>query len=326
MKRRYFALLLSLFILIFTALNIKAQKKPGLTFAESEIILKTVTGDISGTLTIPDKIRKSPVVLIIAGSGPTDRDCNSPLGIKTNAYKMLAESFAVKGISTLRYDKRGIAKSKSAATSETELRFETYINDAIGWINLLYKDKRFSRIIVLGHSEGSLIGMVAAEQSEISGFISVAGAGSPADTILRQQLKKQLPPQLLTESDNILDSLRNGKTVSKINPVLFSLYRPSVQPYMISWIKYDPAAEIKKLRIPVLIVQGTTDIQVSVDDAMLLSAAKPDAKLLIIENMNHILKEAEADRQKNIATYNNPELPLKQGLGDEIISFIRNAK
>ncbi len=312
--------------LILTPYKLSAQGTDGPLFTESEIALKTSTGDISGTLTVPVKPKKSPVVLIIAGSGPTDRDCNSPLGIKTNAYKMLAESFAENGISTLRFDKRGIAKSKPAATSESELRFETYINDAVGWISMLKKDKRFSEIIVLGHSEGSLIGIIAAEKTGISKLISLAGVGSPADTILRRQLKGQLPPQLMAESNNILDSLRSGKTVSKVNPVLISLYRPSVQPYLISWIQYDPASEINKLKIPVLIVQGTTDIQVSVDDARQLSAAKPDAKLLILDNMNHILKEAEADRQKNIATYNQPELPLKQGLVKELVSFIKNNK
>jgi pimeloyl-ACP methyl ester carboxylesterase len=306
--------------------QLAAQSKAGAHFTESETVLKTSTGDISGTLTVPQKARKSPVVLIIAGSGPTDRDCNSPMGIKSNAYKMLAESFAENGISTLRFDKRGIAKSKAGALNESGLRFETYISDAVGWINMLHKDKRFSKIFVLGHSEGSLIGIVAAEQTAVSGFISVAGAGSPADTILRGQLKKVLPPQLIDESNKILDTLRNGKTVSRVNPVLLSLFRPSVQPYMISWIKYDPAIEIKKLKIPVLIVQGTTDIQVSVDDARLLKAAKPDAKLLLIDNMNHILKESEADRQKNIATYSNPELPLKKGLVEELVSFIKSKK
>jgi fermentation-respiration switch protein FrsA (DUF1100 family) len=130
----------------------------------------------------------------------------------------------------------------------------------------------------------------------------------------------------MDESNKILDSLRSGKTVSKVNPVLLSLYRPSVQPYLISWIKYDPAVEIRKLMIPVMIVQGTTDIQTSLEDAKLLSAAKPDAKLMIIENMNHILKESEADRQKNIATYSNPELPLKQGLVEALTSFILRKK
>lgn len=318
--------ILTVLLTVLIPSKLAAQDKTEVHFNESEIVLKTSTGDIYGTLTLPDKPKKSPVVLIIAGSGPTDRDGNSSVGIKPNTYKMLADSFAGYGISTLRYDKRAIAKSRAASTSESDLRFETYINDAIGWVNLLHKDKRFSKIIVLGHSEGSLIGVVTAEHSAVSKFISIAGAGSPIDTIVRKQLKNQLPEPLFQESNKILDTLRMGKTVKKINPVLASLYRPSVQPYLISWIKYDPAVEIKKLKIPVLIVQGTTDIQVSVDDARLLSAAKPNAKLLIIDNMNHILKEAEADRQKNIETYTKPELPLKQGLVEDLVSFIKNKK
>jgi len=237
---------------------------------------------------------------------------------------MLASNFAKNGISTLRFDKRGVAESKGALKSESELRFETYVGDVVDWISLLKSDKRFSKIIIAGHSEGSLIGMIAAENSKVDAFISIAGAGRSADKIMQEQTKKILPPQLKIESDRIIDSLRKGKTVSDINPGLAMLYRPGVQPYMISWIKYDPAAEIKKLDIPVLIIQGTTDLQVSVDDAKLLARAKPDARLLIIDNMNHIMKESEADYQKNMATSRNPNLPLKAGLADEIVTFIKS--
>jgi fermentation-respiration switch protein FrsA (DUF1100 family) len=130
----------------------------------------------------------------------------------------------------------------------------------------------------------------------------------------------------MEESDRIIDSLKAGKTVSKVNLMLMSLYRPSVQPYLISWFRYDPAAEIKKLKIPVMIIQGTTDIQVSVEDAKNLSSAKPDARLLIIDNMNHIMKESVSDRQKNLATYTDPELPLKAGLLEGIVAFIKSRK
>jgi alpha-beta hydrolase superfamily lysophospholipase len=316
---------LSLICLIVTPVN--AQEKSGPAFTESEIVLKPVSGgEISGTLTVPGKSKKTPLVIIIAGSGPTDRDCNSPMGVKSNAYKMLAKGFADNGISTLRFDKRGIAKSKAALPSESDIRFDTYINDVVDWVDFLKQDKRFSKIILLGHSEGSLIGMIAAQKAGVSKYISVAGVGSPADKILQEQLKNQLPQQLMDESNKIIDSLKAGKTVSKVNLMLLSLYRPSVQPYMISWFRYDPAVEIKKLKIPVMIVQGTTDIQVSVDNAKLLSAAKPDARLLIIDNMNHFLKESVADRQKNLATYSDPELPLKPGLLEGIVAFIISRK
>ena len=322
MKR--FSFIIALNIL---SICVFAEVKKDSVFSESEVILKTSTGEIYGTLAIPNNVKTSPVVLIIAGSGPTDRDGNSPMmGLQTNAYKMLSESLAKKGISSVRFDKRGIAKSKLAMTSESDVRFETFINDVVAWIALLKSDNRFSKIYILGHSEGSLIGMIAAEQTNTSGFISIAGAGKSADKILQEQLKTKLPPLLLDESNKILDSLKIGKTVSNVNPSLVSLYRPSVQPYMISWIKYDPAKEIGKLKIPVLIIQGTTDLQVTVDDSKSLSAANTNAKLLIIENMNHTLKESDSDIQKNMATYNNPDLPLKEGLTDDIVNFINSTK
>jgi alpha-beta hydrolase superfamily lysophospholipase len=239
---------------------------------------------------------------------------------------MLSEGLAGSGISSLRFDKRGIGKSKAALTNESDLRFETYINDVISWISLLKTDKRFLKIILLGHSEGSLIGIVAADQIAVSGFISLAGAGKSADKLLQDQLRSKLPPQLINESDKILDSLKAGKTIKNVNPNLMALYRPGVQPYMISWIRYDPAKELAKLKIPVLIIQGTTDLQVSVEDSKLLSASKPDAGLLIIENMNHVLKDSDSDIQRNMATYTNPDLPLKSGLVDGIVKFIKSLK
>nr|MBD3621750.1 alpha/beta fold hydrolase [Sunxiuqinia sp.] len=241
-------------------------------------------------------------------------------------YKMLSEDLAKNGISTLRFDKRGIGKSKPAMASESELTFETYINDVVAWILRIKSDQRFATIAVLGHSEGSLIGMIAAQQTNAAGLISLSGVGKSADKLLQEQLKTKLPPQMLNESNKILDSLRIGKTVSNVDPSLLSLYRPSVQPYMISWIKYDPQKEIGKLKMPVFIIQGSTDLQVSVDDAKLLSSAKPDAKLLIIDNMNHVLKESDSDIQSNMATYSNPALPLKAGLIDELVHFITTKK
>jgi pimeloyl-ACP methyl ester carboxylesterase len=313
MRQLFFIAALSL-----ACLPAKAQMHNG---SPAEVVLKTATGDISGTLLVSDTTKSSPLVLIIAGSGPTDRDCNSPAGVNTNAYKMIAQELAKKGISSLRFDKRGIGKSQAAMKSEADLTFDTYIDDVVGWISMLKNDGRFSRILILGHSEGSLIGMEAARQSSVAGFISLAGAGKPADRVLREQLEDKLSPELFNESERILDSLRAGKTVAKIDKRLMMLYRPSVQPYMISWIKYDPAVEIAKLKAPVLIIQGTSDLQVTEDDARLLSSGNPSARLLFINNMNHVLKESDKNIQRNMATYSNPELPLKEGLVDALVKF-----
>lgn len=304
--------------LLFFTMQIKASTKNDTSFIETNIVLQTNTGEIFGTLTTPDKFDKIPVALIIAGSGPTDRDGNNPM-MKNNSLKMLAVELSKKGIATLRYDKRGVAESMAAGKTEADLRFDDYVHDAREWIELLKQDQRFSKVIVIGHSEGSLIGMLAAANA--NQFISVAGAGQPADKILKEQLSAQ-PKEIQDLSFPIIDSLKNGKTVENVPPMLFALFRPSVQPYIISWFKYDPQAEIKKLSIPILIVQGTNDIQISAEDARRLSDAKPGAQLVFIDNMNHILKIADGDRQANLATYTNPSLAIADELVKRITDFI----
>lgn len=305
------------------AVTTAAQKNVVDKSVVKEVVLNTATGQLAGTLLVADSTKRSPIVLIVAGSGPTDRNCNSPLGIQTNAYKMLAEELAKRGISSLRYDKRGIGKSQSAMASEKDLRFETYANDIVDWVLLLNADKRFTKIVLLGHSEGSLLCILAAQKCKADGVVSVAGAGKSIDKILVDQLRPKLPSNLMAESLSLLDSLRAGKTVPTVNPNLMALFRPSVQPYMISWIKYDPAVELARLKIPVLIVQGKLDLQVSVEDAQLLSVAKPKAKLLLFDHMNHVLKACDTIMANNLATYRQPSLPLAAGLSDSIADFVR---
>ena len=284
-----------------------------------------------GTLELPNINEPYPVVLIHPGSGPTDRDGNSAqLPGKNDSLKLLAEALADEGIASLRIDKRGIGESTPAGLEESALRFDTYIDDAAAWLNLLQNDERFSDVIVLGHSEGSLIGMVAAQRAQADAFISLAGAGEPAADTLERQLSAQLPQPLLEESREVIASLEEGETVqplpagiAAVPAIGNALFRPSVQPYLISWFQYDPAEEVAKLEMPVLIVQGTTDIQVRVEDAESLSAAQPDAELVILEGMNHVLKDAPANRALNLATYANPDLPLTDGLVGAISSFIK---
>lgn len=285
------------------------------------ITLETKTGEIKGTLLCPPAVKKMPVVLMIAGSGPTDRNGNNPM-MTNNSLKMLAEGLFDKGIATVRFDKRGIADSKNAGLKEIDLRFENYVEDVEEWVELLKKDSRFSDIHLLGHSEGSLIGMIAAQKGNVTKFISIAGVGSPAGEILREQLKAQ-PPMVLQMASPFIEKMERGETVDDVPQMLQSLFRPIVQPYMISWLKYDPQKEIAKLNMPVLIVQGTTDIQVTVSEADKLANANKKATKQIIEGMNHILKAADIDRQKNLQTYSMPDLPLKEGLVDIIAAFIR---
>ena len=293
-------------------------------YAQNEkiVTLKTASGDLEGTLITPSSNSLKTIALIIAGSGPTDRDGNNPV-MMNNSLKMLANELDKNGVASLRYDKRGIGKSRQAGLKETDLRFENYINDVKAWINYLKNELKSNNIIVIGHSEGSLLGMVASQSNIVSKFISIAGAGQSADKIIKEQLKSQ-PMSVSIPANTIIDKLVKGDTVSDVPPILNSLFRPSVQPYIISWFKYDPQKEIAKLKIPVLIVQGTTDIQVGTEDANRLAKALPKAKLVIIEGMNHILKQAPADRQMNILTYTQPDLALKTELIDNIIPFINS--
>ena len=193
----------------------------------------------------------------------------------------------------------------------------------IAWVAFLKQQKRVGRIVILGHSEGALIGSIAAQRPGIDGFVSLSGAGFRAGEILRRQLGPQLTGDLKTRAFAAIAELEAGHLVPNAPPELAALFRPSVQPYLISWFKYDPAAEITKLKMPVLIVQGTTDIQVGVEDAKQLAAAKPDAKFLLIDGMNHILRAAPIDRAANIATYSQPALPLKPELVPALVTFIR---
>jgi pimeloyl-ACP methyl ester carboxylesterase len=305
-------------ILYFSFVN--AQDKNAVALKESPIVLKINTDQLFGTLTTPDLTKKYPVALLISGSGPTDRNGNNPM-MKNNSLKMLAEVLAKNGIASLRYDKRGIGESKASAISEQSLVFENYTEDAKSWINLLKQDKRFSGVVIIGHSEGSLIGMIAGAKA--NKFISIAGPGESADKLIKTQIESKANKQLNDLTFPIIDSLKSGNQVKKVDPMLNALFRPSIQPYLISWFKYNPQAEIKKLNVPILIVQGNNDLQVTVKDAETLSQANKSAELLIVDKMNHIMKIVEGDNQANLESYKNESLPLSEVMTSKIVSFIK---
>ena len=281
-------------------------------------------GTLSGTLFTPRGISKPPVVLIIAGSGPTDRNGNSTMiKGKNNSLLQLADSLANYGIASLRYDKKGVGKSQVRGLKEENMRFEDGANDAMACINWL-REKGFKKIYIAGHSEGSLVGLVAAQQTKLKGFISLAGAGRPIDQVLREQfMAGGGPDSIKLLANRYLDTLLAGQRIAKPNPLLFSIFRPSVQPYMISWLRYDPGKLLQTLRCPVLLVQGNKDIQVQVADALLLKKAKPSARLAVLENMNHIFKiVTSTNPADNIKTYSDPALAIASSLVQEIIKFI----
>ena len=292
---------------------------------EEDVTLTTKEGSINGKLLIPNSEKSCPVVILIAGSGPTDMDGNSPvIKGKNNSLKYLAEGLAGYGIASLRFDKRGIASSAAAGKEESKLVFEDYVNDVIAWIDYLARDQRFSGISVAGHSEGSLIGMLACQsRPKVKGFVSLAGAGRPAYEILEEQVSSQ-PDMIKKEVASINASLRAGRQVGDISAYMQALFRPSVQPYLISWYKYNPQEVIASLKMPVLIIQGEKDIQVSVNDAELLKKARPDAELLLINTMNHVLKDCDTmDMQKQMVTYGDPALPVNAKLMSTLTTFVK---
>lgn len=289
---------------------------------EEEMILETESASIHGTLTLPQEDGTYPIVLIIAGSGPTDRNGNNNIGLSTNTYKLISDTLAKVGIASLRYDKRGVGDSFYQGFSESELIFDDYVDDATKWVTKLKEDPRFSDVLILGHSEGALIGSIVAAELDIAGFISVAGTAQRADLLLLEQLSTQTEA-IKTEAASIINSLNNGILVEEVSQSLLSLFRLSVQPYLISWFKYDPKEEIAKIADPVLIIHGDTDLQVNSSEAELLGENNSSAQVEIISGMNHVLKNASLNTQENLATYSNPDLPLTDRFVEEMIGFIQ---
>ncbi|MCS4281777.1 pimeloyl-ACP methyl ester carboxylesterase [Pseudomonas sp. BIGb0278] len=293
------------------------------TVLQRPIELDTGHGVLYGSLLLPQQDTPPPVVLIIAGSGPTDRDGNNPAGGRIDNLKRLALLLAGEHIASVRFDKRGVAASQPATPDERNLSVEAYVADTVAWAHELKADPRFGPLILLGHSEGALIATLAAEQAGASAVISLSGSGRPVAEVIREQLAQRLAPAQLAQGTALLDSLQAGQTSLNVPVPLRQVFRPTVQPYLISLLRQDPAAAFAQLKVPALIIQGRNDVQVDVADAELLKAAKPDAQLVLIDGMNHTLRISPRDISGQRETYQNPELPLARELGQRIVAFIR---
>jgi hypothetical protein len=273
---------------------------------------------IHGTL-LESAESNSVLSIIISGSGPTDRDGNN-ISLKSNYLKMLAEGLFENGISSYRYDKRGIGNSRGKIKSGDEVKFSDFINDAISIINHFRGTNKFKKVVVIGHSEGALIGMIASRLIADS-FISIAGAGEDYLTLIQRQLSIQ-PPYVKSMSDPIIEKLKNKELVDSVPPLLNSLFNPDNQRFLIDANRYKPVEEISKLDIPVLIVQGSNDIQIEIKDAQLLHNAAKKSRLEIIQGMNHVFRQAPENRLLNMQTYGNPELSIDDSLVNLIVDFL----
>ncbi|MBU1538910.1 MAG: alpha/beta fold hydrolase [Alphaproteobacteria bacterium] len=291
--------------------------------AATPVVLPSEPAPLHGTLLTPEGQTRA-VAVILPGSGPTDRDGNSPMGIVSATYRLLAEGLAEQGVATVRIDKRGIAASALAGGREEDLRFGHLVDDARAWATATAERTGRPCVWLIGHSEGALVALAAVEggNASVCGLVLLSGAGRRARIVLEEQLGPQLPEPLRTQAFHALAELEAGRTVADTPPALAALFRPSVQPYLISWLALDPAALTASYDGPVMVGTGTTDIQTPVVDAEALAAARPGVRLALWEGVNHVLKVAPADRAGNIATYSDPNLPLAPDVVDDVAAFI----
>ncbi|GAD60600.1 LOW QUALITY PROTEIN: hydrolase, alpha/beta fold family [Brevundimonas abyssalis TAR-001] len=287
--------------------------------ASEDIVIPSEPAPLHGTLLTPVDARAAAV--LIPGSGPTDRDGNQMPAIQAATLRLMAEALADDGIATVRIDKRGVGASAMAALSEDALRFDHMAEDARAWAAELAQRTGRDCVWLMGHSEGGLVAQVAAaDNPQVCGVVLLASAGRPAADILREQLAA-LPQPLNDQAMDGLSEMEAGRTVETI-PGLEALFRPSVQPYLISWFRHDPRALAAAWDRPMLIVHATRDIQVNAADADAWATAQPNAARLDLEGVNHVLKAAPEDRAGNIAVYADPDAPLAEGLADAVAAFI----
>ena len=284
------------------------------------------SGQLAGTYS--DAGRGAPIILIVSGSGPTDRDGNNPMGVTAAPYRLLAEDLARQGVSTVRIDKRGLFGSKAAIANANAVTIEDYVSDVRVWTAEIKKRSGTDCVWVLGHSEGGLIALAAMQQPrDLCGLILVAAPGRRMGTILRDQLNANpANAPILKEAMLAVDNLEAGKSVDvgKMHPALQTLFAPQVQPFLIDMMAKDPARLAAQVAKPMLIVSGDRDIQVPEVDARALADAQPKASLVVIPKMNHVLKDVEGiSRADNLKTYADPSLPVNSKLVEVIASFVK---
>jgi hypothetical protein len=290
----------------------------GLATAKN-VEVKTDDGILKGTL--EETSDKSIAVLIISGSGPTDRNGNSSMMTgDNNSLKMLAEELKDNGFASLRYDKRMIGESQGFPP-ESEMTFNDFVEDAVAWVELL-ESRGYEKIVIAGHSEGSLIGTLAAQRTNADGFISICGLAKNMGETIIEQLSQRMP-MIVDDAKKIVDSLKAGKKIKVEGQILQSMFRESIQDFMIDVLQYEPAQEIAKLDIPTLIINGKHDMQVPFADGEILQKSANEGKYYALDSMNHVLKNSPNDMVGNLQTYTNPNLPINQELIDSIIEYLK---
>ncbi|PIB32463.1 alpha/beta hydrolase [Gaetbulibacter sp. 5U11] len=285
------------------------------TYTSKEV---TISKHINGTLLTSIDANKPDLAILIAGYGPTDRDGNQNF-LKTNNIKKLAIGLTKNGIASFRYDKR-IVKQIRQNNVDKNLSFDDFVTDAIDVLDYFKNLNQYNKIYIVGHDQGSLIGMLAAKD-KADGFISIAGAGQTIDSVIIEQIEKTAP-QFTADTKRIFNILKSGKTTTDYPVALSSIFNIETQRFFMSWMKHNPVDIISTLNIPTLIINGTKDLQVSEAEALLLKEAAKDASIQIIKNMNHVMVTIAGDDLENSKSYNESQRPLADGLLEKIRSFI----
>src|SRR2546427_253332 len=306
----------------------RADTVPSAAAIETPYTIHSPGLALAGTLTVPRGAPGPvPVAVIIAGSGPTNRNGNSVMGIRPNSYAQLAWRLAERGIATLRYDKRVFPGTKGTVDI-SRLTLDDFAADARAAAESLARDGRFSPIVLLGHSEGSALALIAARQGPpVAGVISVSGLGRPFGVVLREQLTRQVDSATLVRYDTAMAQYLRGQQTKDVPPPLGVLFVPINQTFMQSLSSFDPPAAIRAVRQPVLIVQGGRDLQVTVADAERLRAARPDAQLALVPLANHVLKQAaDTTLIGQMPLYRNPTSPIMPEVITAIADWILRLK
>ena len=308
----------------FTAVLAAALIAAASPVPERPVEAATPTGTLKGTLL--DAGPGAPIAVIIPGSGPVDRDGNSPVGLKAATYRLLAEALAARGVSTIRVDKRASFASAAAPFPPEGPTYDLYAADAHAWVAAAKGLAGAPCVWLIGHSEGALVALVAAQQwRDLCGVVLVSGSSRPILELLRDQLKgNPANAPILEQALAGIDELEAGRRVdpATLPPVLMRLFSPPAQTLLMDGAKRDPVALLRRIPVPVLVVQGTTDLQVKVEDARRLAGARPSVELVLLEGVNHVLKAAPADPQQNLATYADPGLPLAPEATDAVADFV----
>ncbi len=297
---------------------------PGASVLAQPDSVRVAGGWLYGTRLVPEGARRAPLVILLAGSGPIDRNGNGG-GALPNTLRLLAEGLAQRGVGALSYDRRGVGASAAAQPSELDYRFSMLVDDAGAWVRHVRDTGQYGPVVLAGHSEGALVAILAAQASPVDAVVSLAGPGRPYWQVIRDQLRRNITPaqeSTLVHAQSVLDRLARGEVPDSVSPELNTSFRSSLLPYLASFYPLDPAVELKRLRVPVLVVQGTTDLQVEDAEAEMLAGSTPGVRVLHVDGMNHALKLASPGRFQQYATYTNPRMPVVPLVLDSVAAFV----